>query len=83
MATELSKKNIRINGILAGNILTEMAERSLEQYGSRELKDNEVKQSLIGRWGTPEEVAATCAYLLSDMSTFTTAHLLDVSGGLK
>ncbi|MBR5964594.1 MAG: SDR family oxidoreductase [Treponema sp.] len=83
MATELSKKNIRINGVLAGNILTEMAERTLEQYGNRELKDNEVKQSLIGRWGTLEEVASACAYLLSDMSSFTTAHLLDVSGGLK
>lgn len=82
-ATELSKKNIRINGILAGNILTEMAERALEQYGSRELKDNEVKQTLIGRWGAPDEVAAACAYLLSDMSSFTTSHLLDVSGGLK
>jgi NAD(P)-dependent dehydrogenase (short-subunit alcohol dehydrogenase family) len=82
MATELSKKNIRINGILAGNILTEMTERSLEQYGSKELKDNEVKLSLIGRWGTPEDVAATCAYLLSDMSSFTTAHLLDVGGGV-
>lgn len=81
MATELSKKHIRINGVLAGNILTEMSERSLAQYGSRELKDNEVKQSLIGRWGTPEEVAAACAYLLSGMSSFTTAHLLDVGGG--
>ncbi len=83
MASELSKKNIRINGILAGNILTEMADQSLKQYGSRELKDNEVKQSLVGRWGTPDEVAAACAYLLSDMSSFTTSHLLDVSGGLK
>lgn len=83
MASELSKKNIRINGILAGNILTEMSEFSMEQYGSRELKDNEVKLSLLGRWGTPEEVAAASAYLLSDMSSFTTAHLVDVGGGAK
>lgn len=81
MATELSKKNIRINGILAGNILTEMSERSLEQYGSKELKDNEVKQSLVGRWGTPEDIAAACAFLLGDMSSFTTASLLDSGGG--
>ncbi|MBP5156866.1 MAG: SDR family oxidoreductase [Treponema sp.] len=81
MARELSKKQIRINGILAGNIRTEMAERSLERYGNRELKDDEVKRSLIGRWGMPDDVAASCAYLLSEMSSFTTAHLLDVSGG--
>lgn len=81
MAIELSKKHIRVNGVLAGNILTEMSERTLVQYGNKELKDNEVKQSLIGRWGTPDDIAAACAFLLSDMSSFTTASLLNSGGG--
>ncbi|MCR5620445.1 MAG: SDR family oxidoreductase [Treponema sp.] len=83
MALELSKKHIRVNGVLAGNILTEMAERTLAQYGNRELKDNEVKQSMIGRWGKPDDIAAACAFLLSDMSAFTTASLLDCTGGAR
>lgn len=83
MATELSKKNIRINGILVGNVLTEMSEKSLKQYESKNLKDAEVAQSLIGRWGTPDDVAAASAFLISDMSAFTTASLLDVGGGIK
>ena len=82
MAIELSKKNIRINGILAGNILTGMANDSFEKYGNKEMKDNEVKMSLIGRWGTPDDVAAASAFLLSDMSSFTTASLIDVGGGV-
>lgn len=83
MATELSKKHIRINGVLVGNILTEMLEKTFAKYDNREMKDNEVKQSLIGRWGVPEDVAATCAFLLSEMSSFTTASLVDCAGGIK
>lgn len=81
MAIELAKKHIRVNGVLAGNILTEMSEKTLAQYGNKELKDNEVKQSLIGRWGTADDIAAACAFLLSDMSSFTTASLLNSGGG--
>ena len=81
MAIELSKRHIRINGILAGNILSEMSEKTLKEYGNKDLKDKEVEQSLIGRWGTVEDVAAACAFLVSSMSSFTTASLLDVGGG--
>lgn len=83
MAVELAKKRIRVNGILAGNILTEMVEKTLLQFGNKELKDKQVQESLIGRWGTPDDIAAACAFLLSDMSAFTTASLLDCSGGLR
>ena len=81
MAIELSKRHIRINGILAGNILSEMTEKIFKEYGNKELKDREVEQSLIGRWGACDDVAAACAFLISDMSSFTTASLLDVGGG--
>lgn len=83
MAVELAKKHIRVNGVLAGNILTEMAVNTLLQFGNKELKDKQVQESLIGRWGTPDDIAAACAFLLSDMSAFTTASLLDCSGGLR
>lgn len=83
LALELSKKQIRINGILAGNIMTEMSKKVLLEYNNIERKDNEVKQSLIGRWGTPEDIAAGCAFLLSDMSSFITASLLNMGGGIK
>lgn len=81
MAIELAKKHIRVNGVLAGCIKTEMTEQSFSLYGNKELKDIEVKQSLIGRWGTPDDIAAACAFLLSDMSSFTTASLLNSGGG--
>ena len=60
-----------------------MSEKTLKEYGNKDLKDKEVEQSLIGRWGTVEDVAAACAFLVSSMSSFTTASLLDVGGGIK
>lgn len=81
MSIELAKKNIRINGILAGNIMTEMTESTLAELGNKEKKETEISNQLISRWGTPEDIAASCAFLLSDMSNYTTASLLNVGGG--
>lgn len=35
----------------------------------------------MGRGGTPEEVAESIVWLLSDAASYTTMSLLDVSGG--
>ena len=35
-----------------------------------------------GRVGTPEEIAQTVAFLVSDASAFTTGASLDVDGGI-
>jgi len=40
-----------------------------------------IRKSLMGRAGTPEEVAAAILFLASDKSAFTTGAILDVSGG--
>lgn len=81
MSLEIAKKNIRINGILAGNIMTEMSKEQLEKNNSFELKQKEVEQSLVGRWGTPDDIASAVAFLQSDMSSFIAGTLLDVGGG--
>jgi 3-oxoacyl-[acyl-carrier protein] reductase len=36
----------------------------------------------IGRFGTPEEVAAAACYFASEDSGFTTGAVLDVNGGM-
>lgn len=82
LAFELAKKNIRINGILPGNIYTEMAKNSMQDLDNNELVNNEVNTSLIGRWGTPDDIAAVAAFLTSDMSSFITGRIIYADGGL-
>ena len=36
----------------------------------------------IGRPGTPEEIAATCAFLCSDEAAFITGQVIGVNGGM-
>ena len=39
------------------------------------------RRTLLGRLGTPEEIACACTYLLSPLSSFVTGHVLRVNGG--
>ena len=36
----------------------------------------------VGRAGTPEEVAAACAFLCSDEAAFITGQVIGVNGGM-
>jgi NAD(P)-dependent dehydrogenase (short-subunit alcohol dehydrogenase family) len=38
-------------------------------------------RTLFNRLGRPEEIASSCVYLLSEMSSFVTGHVLRVNGG--
>jgi 3-oxoacyl-[acyl-carrier protein] reductase len=37
---------------------------------------------LLGRWGTPEDIAAAVRYLCSPAASFITGQILPVNGGL-
>jgi NAD(P)-dependent dehydrogenase (short-subunit alcohol dehydrogenase family) len=78
LSIELMKKGIRINTILPGIIMTEMLQKSYDD-GATDL-DSLVKASLMGI-GEPDDVAAACAFLVSDMSRFITGRRLFVDGG--
>ena len=40
-------------------------------------------RTLFNRLGRPDEIAAGCVYLLSDMSSFVTGTVLQVNGGSR
>jgi 3-oxoacyl-[acyl-carrier protein] reductase len=39
------------------------------------------RDALVGRLGTPEEVAATIRFLASDEASYITGAVIDVNGG--
>ncbi len=75
-AMEYADKNIRINTVSPGRVLTPM----LEATGIAQL--DAVATSLPAkRLGRPEEVAAAVLWLASDAASFVFGHNLNVDGG--
>lgn len=81
LAFELAKKGIRINGVLAGNIMTEMVKKMLQEHDNTEYMQNITNKPLLGL-GEPDDIASVCAFLLSDMSRFITGRNIYADGGL-
>jgi NAD(P)-dependent dehydrogenase (short-subunit alcohol dehydrogenase family) len=71
---------IRVNAVCPGTIETPWVRRLVEEAG--ESLDALRARQLLGRLGTPEEVADAILYLASDSAAFLTGTLLTVDGGL-
>jgi 3-oxoacyl-[acyl-carrier protein] reductase len=71
-------RGIRSNVVAAGLIASPMAQGALAapQVASQQ------QSILLGRLGTPEEVAQAVLFLASDHSSYVTAQTLNVNGGL-
>jgi 3-oxoacyl-[acyl-carrier protein] reductase len=76
-ARELASRNITVNAVAPGFVLTELTkdlpERLLEMAKER---------TPLGRFGTPEDVANAVAFLASDEAAYITGQVLAVDGGL-
>lgn len=79
-AIEYASQGIRINAIAPGAIDTPMLRGAMAARGSQEA-DVVRNLSLVGRLGTPEEIAAAALWLCSPASSFTVGHVLAVDGG--
>ena len=77
VALELGSRNIRCNAIAPGFIETEMTEK-LDEKALEEW----IKSIPLKRGGTPEDIAQSCLFLASDMSSYITGEVLHVNGGL-
>ncbi|XP_077350339.1 3-oxoacyl-[acyl-carrier-protein] reductase FabG-like [Lithobates pipiens] len=81
-ARELGSKQVRVNAVCPGVIVTEVHKRagmSEEQY--QEFLKHTKEMNAVGRPGTVEEVARTIAFLASDAASFITGVALLVDGG--
>ena len=75
LAVELADKNIRINGIIAGPVDTEMARSSMDSGQLTQLR-----QTIYGLM-KPEQIANAVMYLLSNASDTMTGRYLFADGG--
>ncbi len=77
LAKELGKRGIRVVAIAPGFIETPMTENLPQK-----IKDAVLEMTPLGRFGKPEEVANVALFLASDMASFITGAVIEVSGGL-
>ena len=77
LALEYGKKNITINSVSPGFIVSEMTNKISEEH-------TEVLKSRISlnKFGKPEDVANTVAFLCSDLSNYITGETIHVNGGM-
>jgi len=71
-------KNVRVNCIAPGWIKTAWGETVGSEWQNR-AKD----ESLLGRWGTPEDIAKVARFLVSDDAQFINGQVVDVNGGFR
>jgi NAD(P)-dependent dehydrogenase (short-subunit alcohol dehydrogenase family) len=77
LAREVAAEGIRVNGVRAGIIYTD-----IHASGGEPRRVDRLAPSLpMQRGGYPEEVARAILWLLSDEASYTTASFVDVSGG--
>ena len=77
MAKELATRNITVNAVAPGFILTDMTAVLPEAVKS------EMANSIpLARLGKPEDVAAAVVYLSSDSADYVTGQTLHVDGGM-
>ncbi len=76
LSRELAKRQITVNAVAPGVVLTEMGKLIPE-----EVRAEMLKSIPLARLGEPEEIANAVLFLASDLSSYVTGQTLHVNGG--
>ena len=77
VAKEVAGRNVRVNAVAPGFILTPMTEALPEK-----VKEEYFKLIPMKRFAKPEEVASVVVFLLSEDASYITGEVIRVNGGL-
>ena len=76
-ARELASRNVNVNAVAPGFIVTPMTEKL-----SEEARQASLAMIPLGRFGQPEDVAGAVLFLSGPDSAYITGHVVVVAGGL-
>ncbi|WP_339759206.1 3-oxoacyl-ACP reductase FabG [Algoriphagus aquimarinus] len=75
LAQEVAKRKITVNAVAPGFISTDM---------TKDLPEYELKKLIpMNRFGTPEEVAGTVSFLVSEKAAYITGEVININGGIS
>jgi 2-hydroxycyclohexanecarboxyl-CoA dehydrogenase len=81
LALEYGPYGITVNAVPPGFIDTPMLRRSESRNLIGGTVDDHIKRTPVRRVGRPEDIAAACAFLISDEAGYITGQILGVNGG--
>ncbi len=81
LALEYGPSGITVNAVPPGFIDTPMLRKSEERGFLGASIDEHIARTPVRRVGTPEDIAAACAFLISDEAGYITGQILGVNGG--
>ncbi|GFH16953.1 uncharacterized protein HaLaN_13479 [Haematococcus lacustris] len=79
LAAELGPQGIRVTGLAPGIVPTKLSSYLVQ---SPELAQQQADATYLKRLGTPEDMAATVAFLASGDAAYVTGETLVVAGGM-
>src|SRR6202022_1174482 len=79
LALEYGPSGITVNAVPPGFIDTPMLRKSAER--GYVVIDKNIEATPVRRMGRPEDIAAACAFLISDEAGYITGQILGVNGG--
>ncbi len=80
-ALELAGQGIRINAVNPGLVPTNILNLTNEMFAESHHTDIMMESYPLKRYGTPEDIAYGCIYLLSDAASWVTGTNLVIDGG--